>query len=269
MLTTTFEIVQGRRLRVARLGTGPPLVLLHGYPDNLQIWGELAARLAARFTVIAFDWPGTGYSEEWPGGATPTHLADRLLLLLDTWGIARISVAGQDMGGQPALVFAAKYPERVCRLVVMNSLVLWDEKTSWEIRLLRKFGCNRLILRRLPWLVFRRALRTFLPRTVSLSEEVCADLWEGFRQPAVRAYVAKMCAGYQGTLPRLPKLYALISCPTLVLWAERDKHFPPAHAERLHAAVAGSRLEVVPGAEHWMAWYLADEVARRMQAFLA
>src|SRR5262249_19113336 len=156
----------GKTLRIARLGQGTPFVFLHGYPDNLQVWCELAPRLAGRCHAIAFDWPGTGYSEEWPGGATPMHMAERLHTLLDFWGIERAGVVGLDMGGQPALAFAAAHPERVYRLVVMNSLVFGDEKTSWEIRVLRKFGWNRLILRRFPRLVFHRARATFLPRGV-------------------------------------------------------------------------------------------------------
>jgi pimeloyl-ACP methyl ester carboxylesterase len=255
-------------LRIARLGYGPPLVFLHGYPDNLQIWCELAPRLADRFQVIAFDWPGMGYSEEWPGGATPMLMADRLLTLLDAWGIEKASVAGLDMGGQPALAFAAQHPERIHRLIVMNSLVFGDEATSWEIRVLRRFGWNRLILRRLPGLVFRRAKATFLPRGVELSTGLHADFWNSFRQPAVRAFVAKMCAGYQGTLLRLPDLYRQITCPTLVLWAGRDKHFPIRHAERLHAVIPGSQLAVIPAAEHWMPWYLSAEVAGRLKEFL-
>ena len=86
----TFETVPGRQaVRVARLGYGPPVVLLHGYPDNLQIWCELAPRLADRFGVIAFDWPGMGDSDAWPGGRYPIHMADRLRVLLDAWGISR------------------------------------------------------------------------------------------------------------------------------------------------------------------------------------
>jgi pimeloyl-ACP methyl ester carboxylesterase len=270
MLATTIEqSKEGRRLRVARLGDGPPLVLLHGYPDNLQIWCELAPRLAERFRVIAFDWPGMGGSDAWPGGATPTHLADRLRDLFDAWRIDRATVVGLDMGGQPALAFAARHPERLSRLIVMNSLVFGDEATSWEIRILRRFGWNRFLLRRLPWLVFRRAEWTFLPRGVRLPADLRADLWERFRRPEVRQYVAKMCAGYQGTLPKLPALYAQVRCPTLVLWGGRDKHFPPVQAERLHAAVAGSRLAVLPGAGHWMVWDQADEVARQVLAFAA
>jgi pimeloyl-ACP methyl ester carboxylesterase len=270
MLRTSFERLQnGRRLRVARMGSGPPLVLLHGYPDNLQIWCELAPRLADRFEVIAFDWPGMGYSDAWPGGATPSHMADRLLALLDEWGIERAGLVGMDMGGQPALAFAARHPERVLKLTVMNSLVLWDERTSWEIRILRRFGWNRLIIRRLPWFVFRRAEMTFFPPGVRLPHQLRQDLWESFKRSEVRAFIARMCAGYQGTLPRLPELYGRIMCPTLVLWGEQDKHFPPAHAERLHAAISGSRLEIIPGAEHWMAWYLADEVGKRIDNFMS
>ncbi len=263
MLVAGFENHQGRRLRVARVGSGPPLVLLHGYPDNLQLFCELAPRLAQRFTVIAFDWPGTGESDEWPGGTTPQHVAERLRALLDAWGLARVSVLGLDMGGQPALVLAARHPERVERLCVMNSLVMPRRDTSWEIRLLRRYRWNERLIRWLPRLVFLRAERTSLPQGVRLPRELRADLWRAFRRPQVRRFVSRMCGGYQGSLPRLPELYPTIRCPTLVLWGERDRHFPPVHARDLHQAIPGSRLALVPGGEHWMAWQAAAAVASR------
>ena len=270
MMPTTFDEVNGKRVRVARMGDAdaPALVFLHGYPDNLQIWCELAPRLADAFRVVAFDWPGLGHSDPWPGGATPSHIAARLLVLFDAWGIRRASLVGLDMGGQPALAFAALHPDRVERLVVMNSLVQHDAPTSWEIRILRKFGWNRVILRRLPWLVFRRAVRSFLPAGAPLPEELRRDLWEGFHRPEVRDFLAKMCAGYQGTLPKLAELYPQIKCPTLALWAGGDRHFPPVHAERLCAAIPGAQMRVVAGALHWMAWSRPEEIAGRVRDFL-
>src|SRR6185503_12756656 len=190
MLTTKIEKpVRDRALRVARLGRGDPLVLLHGYPENLQIWSELAPRLAGRFEAIAFDWPGMGRSDPWTGGATPGDQADRLLSLLDAWKIGRATLVAQDMGAQPALVFAARHPERMNGLVIINCLAFPDETTSWEIRVLRKFGWNRTILRRFPRTVFSRAQRTFLPRGMRLPPELREDLWETFRRADVRDFI--------------------------------------------------------------------------------
>ena len=268
LLPTTIETLPNdRRLRVARLGSGPPLVLLHGYPENLQIWCELAPRLAGRFTIIAPDWPGQGYSDACPGGASPSHMADRLCQLLDWWDLERVTLLGADMGGQPALAFAARFPERTQRLVVMNSLVFGDERTSWEIRVLRKFGWNRFILRNLPRVVFRRAEQTFLPRGVRLPASLRQDFWTAFRRDEVRAFISKMCAGYEGTLPELPTLYSQVACPTLIMWGARDRHFPPRHAERLHSLIANSQLRILPDGEHWMGWHIAEAVASTIREF--
>jgi len=268
MLETTTETHGGRKLRVARMGSGPQVILLHGYPDNLQVWSELAPRLAARFEVLAFDWPGMGYSEAWTGGATPFDFARRLRTLMDAWNIRKAAIIGHDMGGQPALAFAAQYTDRISQLVVMNSLVIWDEKTSWEIALLRKFGWNRVLLERLPRAVYFRAIRTFLPRGSKLSPELRSDLWESFKRPEVRKFVVRMCAGYHGTLPRLKQLYPTIRTRSLFLWAERDRHFPVAHAKKLAEMVPGAKFEQIPGAGHWMALNLAEEVSSHILRFL-
>jgi pimeloyl-ACP methyl ester carboxylesterase len=267
--TTTETLAEGRRLRVARLGRGKPVLLLHGYPESLQIWSALAPRLAAAAEVIAFDWPGMGDSDPWPGAVTPEHMAERVLALLDHWGLERVSLVGHDMGGQPALAFAARHQDRIERLVVMNTLALPDERTSWEIAVLRRYGLNRLVLRHLGRPAFWRAERTFLPPGTPLPEALRAELWRCFRRPEVRAFVARMCAAYEGALPRLPALYGEIGCPTLVLWGGNDRHFPPAHARRLQEAIRHAQVAVLPGLEHWMAWHAAEEIGARIAAFLA
>ena len=268
MLATTIERHLGKRVRVARLGSGVPIILLHGYPDNLQIWSELAPRLATQFEVIAFDWPGMGNSEVWPGGATPFDMAKRLLALMDDWGVRQAAIVGHDMGGQPALAFAARHPKRVSHLVVMNSLVIWNEKTSWEINLLRRFGWNRVLLERLPRAVFFRAIRTFLPRSYRLLQALRDDLWECFQQREVRHFVVRLCAGYQGSLAKLQQWYPAIKASSLFLWAGRDKHFPVAHGRQLGALVPKAQVEEIPEAEHWMALYLAEQVSARISRFL-
>jgi pimeloyl-ACP methyl ester carboxylesterase len=77
-----------------------------------------------------------------------------------------------------------------------------------------------------------------------------------------------MCGGYQGALPTLSELYPRIACPTLVLWGGNDRHFPPEHARLLQRVIPGAQLAVLEGAEHWMAWYRAGEIAERISAFV-
>jgi pimeloyl-ACP methyl ester carboxylesterase len=267
-LATAMEDHDGRRLRVARLGRGVPVVFLHGYPDNLQIWSNVMPRIGEAFQATAFDWPGMGWSDPWPGGTTPDHMADRLRALLDVWGHERAVLVGMDMGGQPALSLAARRPERVAALVVSNSLVLPDEATSWEIRVLRRLQWNRALLEHVPRLVFERAVHTSLPSGVRLPADLRDDLWTAFRRPEVRRFVARLCAGYQGTLGRLPALYRHIACPTLVLWGAEDRHFPRGQGDALKERIPGARLRVIAGGGHWMAWHAAEEVASEVRAFL-
>jgi pimeloyl-ACP methyl ester carboxylesterase len=163
------------------------------------------------------------------------------LTLLDEWQIEKASILGMDMGGQPALAFAALHPERIERLIVMNSLVFGDERTSWEIRWLRKFGFNRFALRHLGAVVFWRAEKTFLPRGTRLHPETRDDFWRAFSTLEVRTFVSKMCAGYQGTLDNFPSLYHQISCPTLVLWARTSKSSQAAHTGWRSIALRNSR----------------------------
>jgi pimeloyl-ACP methyl ester carboxylesterase len=268
MLATTLEATPQGRVRVARVGQGPPVVFLHGYPDNLQIWSAAAARLAARFDVFAFDWPGLGESEAWPGEATPEGQAERLAALLDHWRLPRAAVVGADMGGQAALAFAALYPQRVTRLAVMNTLAFGDGPTSWEIAVLRRLPLNGLLLRGLPGAVFHRAVGTSLPRGTALPGELTRDFWTSFQRPEVRRFLARLCAGYERALPALPALYARIACPTLILWGGRDRHFPPAQGERLAASVPGARLALLEDGSHWMMWHRAEAVADHLARFL-
>jgi len=269
MLQTETRILRnGKRLRLARTGSGSTLVFLHGYPENLQIWSRLIAILSPEYECVALDWPGMGESEEWDGGATPKHMAERLKVILGELGLDSPSIVAMDMGGQAALDYAARFPDHIRNLIVMNSLVFGDERTSWEIRLLRKYGWNRWILRNFPAVVFRRAQRTFLSDGAILTPELAQDFWSSFQRDSVRRFISKMCSGYQGTLPALALRYTEIRCRTLVLWGQHDKHFPVAQAQRLQRTIPGAELVILAGAGHWMAYQDAARVADAASRFL-
>lgn len=264
LLKTNYSVIESKRLRYFELGDkkNPVIVLLHGYPDNLQIWHKLAPLLANHYYVVGFDWPGMGDSETLEGGATPLIMAQRLKKIVDHFQLNKINILAQDMGGQAGLVFASFYPEYVQSIFVMNSLLMWNEKTSWEITLLRKFKFNEFVLNHLPHLVFRRAKRTFTENyQSSIDDELEKDLWVHFKKKEVRKYIVRMCAGYGAQLKKLPGYYQSIKCPVTLIWAEKGKHFSIDHAYAFKKMCPQTEIVSLKNAQHWMVLNRQEEIA--------
>lgn len=264
LLKTNYSVIETKRLRYFELGDkkNSAFVLLHGYPDNLQIWHKLAPLLAKHYYVVGFDWPGMGDSEAWDGGATPIIMANRLKKIVDHFQLKKINILAQDMGGQAGLVFASLYPVYTQSVFVMNSLLMWNEKTSWEITLLRKFRFNEFVLNYLPHLVFRRASRTFTKHYRSvIDEELENDLWVHFKKKEVRKYIVRMCAGYGAQLKKLPGYYQNIKCPVNLIWAEKGKHFSINHAYAFKEMCPQTEIISIKDAQHWMVLNMQEEIA--------
>src|SRR3954451_6876530 len=108
--------VGGVRLHVAEAGEGPPLLLLHGWPQHWWCWRALFARLAEDHRVIAPDLRGWGWSDAPPGDYAKRTFAADVLALMDHEGIDRANVIGHDWGGYTGFLLALEHPERVERL---------------------------------------------------------------------------------------------------------------------------------------------------------
>ncbi|PJI42108.1 alpha/beta fold hydrolase [Ferrovibrio sp.] len=116
-------------------GTGPPLLLLHGFPETHLMWHRLAPALARDFTVICPDLRGYGTSSCPP--SAPDHapyskraLAGDMLALMQQRGFTRFAVVGHDRGGRVAYRLALDHPARVSRLAVLDVL---PTATVWEL----------------------------------------------------------------------------------------------------------------------------------------
>jgi haloacetate dehalogenase len=101
-------------------GAGPPVVLLHGFPQHSLVWRKVAPPLSESFTMIVPDQRGMGASTISESGFTKTDMARDLAAVLDALGHERASVAGYDLGAGVAVAFARDYPERTERLAVME-----------------------------------------------------------------------------------------------------------------------------------------------------
>jgi len=123
--TTRPVTANGITVHVCSGGTGPPVLLLHGYPQTHVMWHRVAPVLAGRFTVICPDLRGYGDSDKPPGG--PDHagyskrtMAHDQVAVMAALGFRRFAVAGHDRGARVALRMALDHPEAVSRLAVLD-----------------------------------------------------------------------------------------------------------------------------------------------------
>ena len=107
-------------LFVRHAGAGPPLVLLHGWPQHSLMWHTIGPMLAKRFTVIAPDQRGVGMSTITPGGYDKTTMAADLARLLDALGVEECYLAGYDLGAGTAAAFARDNRSRVRRVAFLE-----------------------------------------------------------------------------------------------------------------------------------------------------
>ncbi|MET8903530.1 alpha/beta hydrolase [Streptomyces sp. NPDC004538] len=115
--------VNGVELNVALAGSGPAVLLLHGFPHTWELWTDVMADLSGRHRVIAPDLRGFGASGHAVSGYDAGTLAEDAAALLTSLGVSSAAVVGIDAGTAPAFLLALRRPGLVRRLVVMESLL--------------------------------------------------------------------------------------------------------------------------------------------------
>ena len=135
----------GARIAVATAGDGPPLLLLHGYPQTRACWHRVAPALARRFTVVAADLRGYGDSDRPPGGDDHAGYSKRamaadMVAVMRGLGHPRFAVAGHDRGGRVAHRMALDHPDVVERAAVLDIV-----PTPHALRRLRPGVRHRLL----------------------------------------------------------------------------------------------------------------------------
>lgn len=123
-------VVQDVKIHYLTAGTGPAVILLHGYTQTSRMWRPLIPLLTAKFTVVAPDLPGIGDSAIPKDGLDLKTAAVRIHALAQSLGIHRTSVVGHDIGLMVAYAYAAMYPDEVEKLVVMDAFL--PGVAGWE-----------------------------------------------------------------------------------------------------------------------------------------
>lgn len=125
---------QGKKINYSVTGTGLPVVLLHGFLENLHIWDDLTGFLQAGFQVIAVDLPGFGKTPVFAENHTMPFMADAVKAVLEAEKVQQAVLVGHSMGGYISLAFAHRFPEMMKALVLFHSHAAGDDEQGKQNR---------------------------------------------------------------------------------------------------------------------------------------
>ncbi len=248
--------IDGRRVNVIELGSGPPIVFIHGLSGSWQNWLEQVPVFAREHRVITFDLPGFGASQMPAQKITISGYGRFVAALLDELGVSAAAVVGNSMGGFIGIELAIRFPERVERLVLVSAAGLSIEYLRNE-RALALLGVaeNRLAAYS-GWVASRSDTLARRPGARRLIFGIVAHRPERLPGPLVAEQVRG--SGKPGFLPALDALtdYPIrdrlgeIACPTLIVWGAEDKLVPARDADEFARLIPNSRKVVWPETGH-------------------
>jgi len=251
--------LHGHRLSYRAGGSGPVLVLIHGITASAATWDDVLPWLAERHTVVAPDLLGHGRSAKPRGDYSLGAYANGIRDLLEVLGIPRATIVGHSLGGGIAMQFAYQFPERCERLVLVSSGGLGREVhamlraaalpgSEWVLPVI----CTQGLLDAV------RGVARFVGRAGLRAAPDLEEIWRGYASLADadcrQAFVHTLRTIIDPSGQRVSaadRLYLAAELPTMIVWGEQDRVIPPAHAHAAHAAIPGSRLELIPDAGHF------------------
>jgi pimeloyl-ACP methyl ester carboxylesterase len=267
-LTQTVATARGR-IAYDVLGSGDPVVLVHGTPSRSYVWRHVAPVLARDHTVFVWDLLGFGDSErhvEQDVGLV-AH-GEVLAELVALWGLDRPAFVGHDIGG--AICLRAHLVEGigVSRIALMDAVAL----APWITPRTREMQRDHARWGALPSASLEAVIREHLETATAgpLAPDVFAALfgqWEGERGQAL--YLRNLDQLDEGDTAEVERRLAGVDVPVLVLWGGEDAWLPLETSERLAARIPNASRTVVPGAGHFCMEDAPEAVAAALSEFLA
>jgi pimeloyl-ACP methyl ester carboxylesterase len=274
-------VVNGVRLHYVEAGSGPLVVLLHGFPEFWYSWRhQIPALAAGGFHVIAPDLRGYNLSDKPPG--VPAYRIDVLLEdvaeLIRHTGADRAAVVGHDWGGVLAWHLPLHYPEMVDRLVILNAPhpAAYRRELrsggqllkSWYILLFQVPGLAEQAFSAGDYDLVGRMLRREPVHTEAFTPEDVRHYKHALARPGALTAALNYYRALRYPMAHTTREAPVIETPTLVLWGEQDSHLSAHLTEGLDAWVRDLRLVRFPDASHWVQNDVPERVNRALIDFL-
>ena len=251
-----FVQVDGARVHYQEFGdaTRPTILLIHGYTASLYVWKTTAPMLAdAGFHVVAVDLLGFGYSDKpsWFDYAISSQ-ARVVARFMNVVGIGRATIVGSSYGGAVAATLALDYPERVEKLVLVDTVCNDNLRNHPVLKLAAIPGVGEVLT---PFLVDSRAYQRRRMRTTlspANHELITDERVEGILRPltAADAHHSLLATSRAWAADRIEQDAHLIDQPTLIIWGEDDRVIPVSDGHKLHDSILHSRLVVFHDCGH-------------------
>jgi epoxide hydrolase 4 len=275
-----IEGAGGVPLHVARAGTGPPVILLHGFPDDWRTWRpQLEPLVEAGFSVWLPDLRGYGGSGR-PSGRAAYQLrwlVGDVVAIVRATGAPRVRLGGHDWGGVVAWAVAGAHGELLDRLVIFNAPhpELYARRVRRPGQLLRSWYAAFFLLPALPervlaardFAVLRRLLRR-VPARRAFSEDEIDGYVAAMAQPGALTAALNYYRANVAALGAARRRAARIEAETLVIWGERDVALSTSLLDGLAEVAPRSRVHRIAEAGHWVHREAASETNEVLLEFL-
>lgn len=267
--------VDGATLHVRIGGQGPAVLMIHGYGETGDMWSPLAAALAADHTVIAPDLRGMGLSSKPEGGYDKRTQGVDMARMLDALGVARADLVTHDIGNMVGYAFAAQYPERVTRFVLMDAPIPgvgpWDEILKSPLLWHFRFGgpdMERLVAGR-ERIYLDRFWNDFSANPARFDEASREHYARLYAQPgAMRAGFAQFLAFDQDAVDNRALLArGPLTMPVLAIGGAAS--LGPVMGAVARAAATNVEELVIPDSGHWLMEEQPEATVAAIRAFLA
>jgi pimeloyl-ACP methyl ester carboxylesterase len=241
----------GRQTHFVKRGSGPPVILIHGFNLDLNTWMANIDVLARHYTVHAVDLWGAGYSTRDPLDYGFPLFVEQLRLLMDHLELDRADLVGHSMGGGTSIAFSAAHPQRVSRLVLVDSVGI-PRPTTLRERIFRLPRVPELMLGLPTDRIRRKNLLDFwIHDPELLTDEVFARL-AGYQkiEGSTRAALSILRRDFFNTLGDEIDALATLEIPIMILWGRYDRAVPIEAGWQMHGRLSGSRFEVFDRSSH-------------------